>query len=326
MKTAFITGVSGQDGSYLAEFLLAKGYKVVGLLRRKAVECSSNLTVAMRHPMFVLEQGNMMDSASLWNILYKHKPDEIYNLAAQSHVHTSFEVPEETMNVNALGTLRLLDAMRKVVPNCRFYQASTSEMFGRNAQIPQDENSLMLPVSPYANAKLCAHQMCETYREAYSLFVCCGILFNHESERRGEKFVTRKITQSVARIKHGLDGNLTLGNVYAKRDWGHAEDYIKAMWMMLQHDKPDTYVVATGETHTVFDFVRRTFALAEIEDVSSYLKFDSALQRPNEVPALLGNPQKIRNVLGWKPEVTFEQLVERMYKHDEALVLKSIQQ
>jgi len=323
-KLAIITGVNGQDGSHLSDLLLQKGYRVVGLTRRRAVECGSNLESALKDPNFQLEYANMTDSSSLWNALHKHRPDEIYNLAAQSHVHTSFEVPEETMNVNALGTLRLLDAMRKIVPEARFYQASTSEMFGKNIAVPQNEQSAMLPVSPYACAKLCAHQLCESYREAYGMFIACGILYNHEGERRGEKFVSRKITQGVARIKHGLQNKLVLGNLHAKRDWGYAVDYVNAMYMMLQHDKPDTFVVATGITRTVFDFVLETFRCAGIENCADYISLDPTLQRPAEVPLLLGDASKIQNELGWQPEVTFEQLVELMYNHDEQEVLRLI--
>ena len=254
-KTAFVTGITGQDGSYLAEFLLEKGYKVVGMTRRNSQQPHKWLQPIVSHPNFVLEYGNMQDANSLWNILDKHKPDEIYNLAAQSHVKISFDCPEETFDCVANGTLRLLNAAKKLVPQARIYQAGSSEQFGFNPKNPQNEETVFMPASPYACAKVAAHNLCTNYRHAYNMFVAVGILHNHESPRRGDNFVTRKITKAAARIKLGLQDKLELGNIDSKRDWGFAKEYVQVMWKMLQQDTPEDFVISTGESHSVREFV-----------------------------------------------------------------------
>jgi len=315
-RVAFITGVTGQDGSHLAEQLLEMGYKsVVGLRRRTSAFNTARVEHIYTNPRFYTEWGNMSDGYSLWRILNKWKPDEIYNLAAQSHVKVSFEVPEETMDVVAGGTLRLLNAYKEVVPKARFYQASSSEMFGDNVAIPQNEETKMTPVSPYAAAKLCAHNLCRTYREGYGLHISCGILFNHEGPRRGETFVTRKITQAAARIKLGMQANLELGNLEAMRDWGWAPDYTRGMWQMLQQDKPDDYVLATGETHSVREFLEEVFKLAGLR-VDDHLVINERLFRPHEVPLLKGDYAKAKEKLGWAPSVTFKDLAKLMFEAD----------
>lgn len=315
MKVALITGITGQDGSYLAELLLEKGYKVVGIKRRTSIISTSRIDHLFDNPSFVLEYGNMNDSGCLHRLLIKHLPSEIYNLAAQSHVRVSFDTPQETADFVGMGTLRLLEAMRNVCPQAKFYQASSSEMFGDNPQNPQSETTRLMPASPYACAKVFAHNLCRNYRESYGLFISCGILFNHESPRRGETFVTRKITMAAARIKLGLQEKLYLGNLEAKRDWGFAGDYVKAMWLMLQHEKPDDFVIATGKTYSVQEFLETTFNLAGL-DYKKYVEIDERLFRPHEVPLLLGDPQKAKQILKWVPETDFNQLVEMMYKSD----------
>ena len=316
-KTAFITGVTGQDGSYLAKLLLDKGYRVIGMKRRTSLITTDRLDdiEVFNHPNFKLEYGNMTDSSSLYALLMKHKPDEIYNLAAQSHVRVSFEVPEETLDVVGGGTLKLLEAYRLICPQARFYQASSSEMYGDNINIPQNEETRMTPASPYAAAKLYAHNLCRNYRESYGLHISSGILFNHESPVRGETFVTRKITLAAANIKLGKQETLYLGNLDAKRDWGFAGDYVEAMWLMLQQPKGDDYVIATGETHTVGEFLRVIFDYAGL-DVNKHVKIDSRLYRPHEVPILLGDSSKAERILGWKPKTTFRGLAEMMYDAD----------
>lgn len=315
-RTAFITGVTGQDGSYLAEFLLDKGYKhVIGLRRRTSTFNTERVEHIYTNPRFHTEWGNLTDSYSLWRILNKWKPDEIYNLGAQSHVKVSFDLPEETMEVNALGTLKLLNAMKEVVPEAHFYQASSSEMFGDNMTVPQNEESRFSPVSPYACSKLSAHHLCRNYREAYGLHISSGILFNHESPKRGETFVTRKITQAAARIKLGKQQILELGTMDAKRDWGHAQDYIRGMWLMLQQDTPDDYVLATGETHTVREFLEEVFALAGL-NIEEHVRINERLFRPHEVPILLGDFSKAKRVLGWEPKIKFKELAKLMYEAD----------
>lgn len=316
-KTAFITGVTGQDGSYLAKFLLDKGYRVIGMKRRTSLITTDRLDdiEIFNHPNFKLEYGNMTDSSSVYHLLTKYKPDEIYNLAAQSHVRVSFEVPEETLDVVGGGTLKLLEAYRLICPQARFYQASSSEMYGDNVNVPQNEETRMTPASPYAAAKLYAHNLCRNYREGYGLHISSGILFNHESPVRGETFVTRKITLAAANIKLGKQDTLYLGNLEAKRDWGFAGDYVEAMWMMLQQPKGDDYVVATGETHTVEEFLHVVFEHAGL-DVNKHVKIDSRLFRPHEVPILLGDSSKAQRVLGWKPKTTFRGLAEMMYEAD----------
>ena len=315
MKTAMITGVTGQDGSYLAEFLLDKGYKVIGLKRRTSTICTERLDHIFNHPNFNMEYFELNDSGCMWRLLSEYKPNEIYNLAAQSHVRVSFEVPESTTDTIVMGTLRLLEAMRHVVPNARFYQASSSEMFGDNPESPQDESTALQPASPYACAKVYAHHLVRNYRESYGLHASCGILFNHESPRRGETFVTRKITMAAARIKLGLQDKLYLGNLDAMRDWGFAGDYVKMMWLMLQQPEPDDYVVATGETHTVREFLEVVFEHAGL-DMGEHVEQDERLFRPHEVPLLLGDASKAQDELGWAPEIKFKQLAIMMYESD----------
>jgi GDPmannose 4,6-dehydratase len=314
-KVAFITGITGMDGSHLADYLLYKGYKVVGLRRRTSTFNTERVEHIYNNPRFIMEWGNVLDSYSLYKLLEKHRPDEIYNLAAQSHVRVSFDVPEETLEVVSMGTLKLLNAFKDVCPESKFYQASSSEMYGDNPTFPQNESTRMTPASPYACAKLCAHNLARNYRESYGLFISCGILFNHEGPRRSETFVTRKITKTVAKIKLGLEKELSLGNLDAQRDWGLAEDYVKGMYLMLQQQTPDDFVLATGETHSVKDFVEETFALAELNPWD-YVKVDQRLFRPHEVPLLLGDYSKAKRVLGWEPTVKFKELVKIMYEED----------
>ena len=319
MKTALVTGITGQDGSYLAELLLRKGYRVIGVKRRTSLISTDRIDNIFNDPdlimNFDLVYGNMNDSGCLHRLLIEYKPDEIYNLAAQSHVRVSFETPEETTEYVAMGTLRLLEAYRNVCPDAKFYQASSSEMFGDNPKTPQSETTRLMPASPYACAKVYAHNLCRNYRESYGLHISSGILFNHESPRRGETFVTRKITRAAARIKMGLQDDLLLGNLDAKRDWGFAGDYVEAMWLMTQQETPDDYVVATGETHTVKEFVQVVFDYAGL-DVDKYVKIDERLFRPHEVPLLLGDPAKAKEKLGWEPKINFESLAKMMYDED----------
>lgn len=323
MKRALITGVTGQDGSYLAELLLEKGYEVHGLIRR-----SSSFNTQRVHAIyqdaheenrrFFLHHGDLADSVGLVNLIRAIEPDEIYNLAAQSHVAVSFEMPDYTGDTTGQGTVRLLEAIRAADPATRFYQASSSEMFGSTPP-PQSEVTPFHPRSPYACAKVYSHHMTVNYREAYGLFACSGILFNHESARRGETFVTRKITRAVARIAAGLQDALWLGNLDAQRDWGWAPDYVRAMWLMLQQEAADDYVVATGEMHTVREFCELAFARVGL-DWEKYVRYDERYARPSEVDALLGDASKARRVLGWEPTVTFEQLVELMVDADVGLL------
>lgn len=314
-KTALVTGVTGQDGSYLAELLLQKGYRVVGVKRRTSIINTVNVDHLYNNTDFKLVYGNMNDVGSMYRLLTSYKPDEVYNLAAQSHVKTSFEVPEETVDAVAMGTMRFLEACRTVVPECRFYQASSSEMFGDNLETPKNESTRMSPASPYAAAKLFAHNLVRNYRIGYGMHASSGILFNHESPRRGETFVTRKITRAAARIKLGKQDKLYLGNLSSVRDWGFAGDYVEAMWLMLQQDKPDDYVISTGECHSVRDFVDLTFHLAGL-DPDQHILVDERYYRPQEVPHLQGDSSKAKSVLGWKPRHTFEQLVKMMYLSD----------
>jgi GDPmannose 4,6-dehydratase len=321
MKKALITGITGQDGSYLAELLLAKGYEVHGLVRRSSSFNTERLEPIYQDPHAAnyrlrLVYGDLDDGSSLANVVKKIRPDEIYNLAAQSHVRVSFDVPEYTVSSVALGTLRLLEAVRELGTECRIYQASSSEMFG-SAPPPQNERTPFQPRSPYACAKVFAHQLCQNYRDAYRLFIACGILFNHESPRRGIPFVTRKITRAAARIKHGLDKKLFLGNLDARRDWGFAGDYVEAMWMMLQQDAPDDYVIATGESHSVRDCLDVAFGTLGL-DWKPYVELDARYLRPTEVDHLHGDASKARAKLGWTPKVTFRQLIEMMVRADEA--------
>ncbi len=315
MKKALITGITGQDGSYLAELLLDKKYKVYGLVRR----LSTPNMWRIEHILDGIElvDGDLTDQASLNEAVKTIRPDEVYNLAAQSFVATSWTQPILTSEVSGLGVTRLLEAVRCFAPKAKFYQASTSEMYGNsNINGSQSEVTPFHPRSPYAISKLYAHWMTVNYRESYGLFTCCGILFNHESPRRGIEFVTRKISDGVARIKLGLSKKLVLGNLDAKRDWGFAGDYVKAMWLMLQQKKPDDYVVATGVTHSVKDFVEEAFKVVGIRDWRKYVKQDSRFIRPAEVDYLLGKPDKAITKLGWTPEVSFEELVEMMVEVD----------
>jgi GDPmannose 4,6-dehydratase len=317
MKTALITGISGQDGSYLAEMLLEKNYKVIGLVRRSAMEDKKlyNIEHLLNNPRLILENGDLTDSASIWRLVQQYKPDEFYNLAAQSHVGASFTSPESTMGINATGVLNCLEAIRNVNPSTRFYQASTSEMYGDNSNAPQNENTSLSPVSPYACAKVAAHHLVINYRKAYGLFACSGILFNHESERRGEQFVTRKITKAAARIKLGLQTELRLGNLDARRDWGYAKEYVEAMWLMLQQDKPEDYVVGTGKTHTIHDFITCVSEIAGY-NIMQHVIVDEKYKRPSEVPLLLADPNKAKNKLGWEAKTSLKQLAEIMYNFD----------
>ena len=314
-KTALITGITGQDGSYLAELLLEKGYRVIGGKRRTSTIRTERIDHIYEDENFILEYFDLNDSSSMWKLLKQYEPGEIYNLAAQSHVRVSFDVPINTVDGVALGTLRLLEAMRHIVPEARLYQASSSEMFGDNPDYPFDENSTLMPASPYACAKVFAHNLIRNYRESYGLHVSSGILFNHESPRRGETFVTRKITLAAARIKLGLQDKLYLGNLTAHRDWGYAGDYVEMMWLMLQQDTPDDYVISTGETHTVEQFLYQVFAAAGL-DPKEYVEIDERLFRPHEVPYLLGDSTKAKERLGWVPETKFKQLAELMYNSD----------
>lgn len=315
MKTAMITGITGQDGSYLAELLLEKGYKVVGLKRRTSLLATDRIDHLFDNPMLTLEYYSLHDATTLYRLLEKHRPQEFYNLGAQSHVRVSFDVPVETTGTIAMGTLKILEAVRHVDPSIRIYQASSSEMFGDNPEAPQSETTALQPASPYACAKVFAHNICRNYRESYDMHISSGILFNHESPRRGETFVTRKITLAAAKIKLGLQDKLYLGNLDAKRDWGFAGDYVKAMWLMLQQDVPDDYVIATGETYTVKQFLYKVFEIAGL-DVEKYVEIDQRLFRPHEVPLLLGNATKAKEAIGWEYEVNLDELATMMYEND----------
>jgi len=320
-KTALVTGVTGQDGSYLAELLLDKGYNVVGIKRRTSTISTSRIDHIFDNSNFELRYGNMIDSGAIYRLLKEYNPDEVYNLAAQSHVKVAFETPEETANIVAMGTLKLLEAIINYDPDIRLYQASSSEMFGDNPVNPQNELTRLMPASPYACSKVFAHNLIRNYRESYALHASSGILFNHESPRRGETFVTRKITLAAARIKLGLQDTLRLGNLDAKRDWGFAGDYVEAMWLMLQQEKPDDYVIATGETHSVKEFLNFVFEHAGL-DVEKHVQIDKRLFRPHEVPLLLGDPTKAKEKLGWEPDITFSDLAKMMYEADLEMVKK----
>lgn len=338
MKSALITGITGQDGSYLAELLLEKGYKVYGLMRRKSVVDYGNVDHIKDKIHFIY--ADMQDIVSLITAMKISQADEVYNLAAQSFVATSWDTPCTTADIDAIGVTNMLEAIRIVKPEARFYQASTSEMFGLVQAIPQTETTPFYPRSPYGVAKLYGHWITKNYRESYDLYACSGILFNHESERRGKEFVTRKITDAVARIKLGVQDHLELGNMDSKRDWGHSKDYVKAMWLLLQQDHADDYVIATNETRTVREFVEVAFGHVGIEiewegtgvdeigkdkaTGKTIVKVNPQFFRPAEVDILLGNPAKAEKELGWKREISFSQLVERMVKNDLALVEKEI--
>jgi len=341
MKTVLITGVTGQDGSYLAELLLEKGYDIHGLVRRSSVDRRERIDHLNGKPNFNVHYGDMTDSLSLVSLISTVKPDEIYNLAAQSHVEVSFNVPEYTANSDAVGTLRVLEAvhMLGMEKTCRIYQASTSELFGKVQEVPQKETTPFYPYSPYACAKQYAYWIVKNYREAYGMFAVNGILFNHESERRGETFVTRKITLAASRIAKGLQAKLYLGNINALRDWGYAKDYVECMWLMLQHDTPEDFVIATGEQYSVRDFCNLAFKHAGIELIWEgegldekgidkatsrvLIEVNPRFCRPTDVETLLGDPTKAREVLGWNPRKTsFEDLVRIMMEHDLEYVMK----
>jgi GDPmannose 4,6-dehydratase len=321
MPTALITGITGQDGSYLADFLLGKGYDVIGMVRR-----SSTVTFGrIEHIQNDIEiiQGDLHDQSSLVSLIEEYHPEEVFNLAAQSFVPTSWKQPVLTGEVTALGVTRILEAIRLVKPDTRFYQASSSEMFGKVREVPQTEQTPFYPRSPYGVAKVYGHWITVNYRESYDLYACSGILFNHESPRRGLEFVTRKITNGVARIKLGLSNELRLGNLESRRDWGYAGDYVEAMWLMLQPDKPDDYVVCTGETHSVRDFCAAAFSHVGL-DYNDYVIQDPRFFRPAEVDLLVGNPQKAFENLSWKPRVSFEKLVAMMVDADLQMLSKEI--
>ena len=315
MKTAMVTGITGQDGSYLAELLLEKGYRVVGLKRRTSLINTDRIDDIFEDPNLKLEYYDLNDVGSLYRLIIEYSPDEFYNLAAQSHVRVSFDIPENTVDGVAMETLRILEALRTISPHTRFYQASSSEMFGDNPEAPQSEETALQPASPYACAKVFAHNIVRNYRQGYGMHLSSGILFNHESPRRGETFVTRKITMAAARIKLGLQDKLYLGNLDAKRDWGYAKDYVEAMWLMLQQDEPDDYVIATGETHTVREFLQEVFDHAGL-DVEKYVEIDERLFRPHEVPLLLGDASKAKEKLNWEPKTKFKELARLMYNQD----------
>ena len=344
MKKALITGITGQDGSYLAELLLEKDYEVHGMIRRSSSFNTARIDHLHNNPdihdkSLFLHYGDLTDSSNLNRLLEKIQPDEIYNLGAQSHVKVSFEVPEYTAEVDAIGTLRFLDAIKETGVNSRFYQASTSELYGKVQEIPQDENTPFYPRSPYAVAKIYGYWIIVNYREAYDLFACNGILFNHESPRRGETFVTRKITMAASRIKLGLQEYVSLGNLDAKRDWGYAPEYVEGMWRMLQQDKPEDIVLATGETHSIREFASLSFSELGIElewvgrneseqgidkkTGKTIVKVDPRYYRPTEVQLLLGNPSKAKAILNWTPQTKFEDLVKLMVKADFEKLKKS---
>jgi GDPmannose 4,6-dehydratase len=319
-RRALITGITGQDGSFLAELLLEKGYEVHGIIRRSSSFNTQRIDHIYRdshvsNNRLLLIHGDLADSSAINNILRQVVPDEIYNLGAQSHVRVSFDVPEYTTDVTALGTIRILEAIKELGIKPKFYQASSSEMYGKATETPQRETTPFHPRSPYACAKVFAYHATVNYREAYNLFACNGVLFNHESERRGETFVTRKITRAATRIKMGLQEKLYLGNLDAKRDWGYAKDYVEAMWLMMQANASDDYVIATGETHSVREFVEEAFGYLDL-DWQKHVEIDPWYYRPSEVDLLLGDPGKARAELGWEPKVRFKELVRLMIDHD----------
>ena len=320
MKKALITGITGQDGSYLADLLVAKGYEVHGIIRRASTFNTSRIDHLYQDPhvngvRLFLHYGDLSDSVSMTKMLYDLQPDEVYNLGAQSHVRVSFDIPEYTADVTGVGTIRILEAIRESGVKPRFYQASSSEMFGKVQEIPQKETTPFWPRSPYGCAKMFGHWATVNYRESYNLFACSGILFNHESPRRGETFVTRKISRAVAAIKLGLQNELYLGNMDAKRDWGYAPEYVEGMWRMLQADQPDDYVLATNETHTVKEFVEVAFGHVGL-DWQKHVKYDARYERPAEVDLLIGDPAKAKKQLGWEPKVRFKELVQIMVDAD----------
>lgn len=328
-KKALITGITGQDGSYLAELLLGKGYEVHGIIRRASTFNTGRIDHLYKDPHIngvhlFLHYGDIADSTNLIKLLYRIQPDEVYHLAAQSHVRVSFDIPEYTGDVTGLSTIRILEAIRETGVASKFYQASSSEMFGKVHEVPQRETTPFHPRSPYGAAKVYAYWATVNYRESYNLFACNGILFNHESPRRGETFVTRKITRAVARIKAGIQDKLYLGNLDAKRDWGYAKEYVEAMWRMLQQDEPADYVIATGETRSVREFLTEAFAHVDLE-WQNYVELDEKYLRPAEVDLLVGDSTKARNALGWEPNVTFKELVRLMVDADMRMLSNNAQ-
>jgi GDPmannose 4,6-dehydratase len=329
MKRALITGITGQDGSYLADLLLAKGYEVHGIIRRASTFNTARIDHLYQDPhvhgvRLFLHYGDLADSVHLVKLLYNLGPDEIYHLGAQSHVRVSFDIPEYTADVTGVGTIRILEAIREAGVKTRFYQAASSEMFGKVQAVPQTETTPFWPRSPYGVAKLFSYWATVNYRESYSLHASNGILFNHESPRRGETFVTRKISRAVARIKYGLDSALYLGNLDAQRDWGYAPEYVEGMWLMLQQDRPDDYILATNETHTVREFVQHAFAHADL-DWKQFVRHDDRYERPAEVDLLVGDPAKAKKQLGWEPKVRFQELVKLMVDADLEMVRRDIE-
>lgn len=323
MKKALITGITGQDGSYLAELLLEKGYEVHGIVRRSSSMNRGRIDHLHEYEQgdnqrLFLHYGDLGDSVALVKLLYQIQPDEVYNLAAQSHVRVSFDIPEYTVDATGTGAVRILEAIREagLGKHVRYYQASSSEMFGKVQEVPQTERTPLYPRSPYACAKVMAHYLTINYRESYNLFACSGILFNHESPRRGENFVTRKITRAVARIKAGRQDKLYLGNLDSRRDWGYAKEYVEAMWLMLQQDEPDDYVVATNETHSIKDFLEASFSCVDL-DWQDFVEFDQRLLRPAEVDLLIGDYSKAKEKLGWEPQTRMKALAELMVRSDQ---------
>ena len=324
MKRALITGITGQDGSYLADFLIGKGYEVHGIIRRASTFNTARIDHLYQDPhvhgvRLFLHYGDLADSVHLVKLIYNLKPDEIYHLGAQSHVRVSFDIPEYTADVTGVGTIRILEAIREADVKCRFYQASSSEMFGKVQEVPQTEKTPFWPRSPYGVAKVFSYWATVNYRESYGLHASNGILFNHESPRRGETFVTRKISRAVARIKCGLDKELYLGNLDARRDWGYAPEYVEGMWLMLQQDRPDDYILATNETHSVREFVELAFERVGL-DWKEFVKHDSRYERPAEVDLLIGDATKAKKQLNWEPQVRFEEIVRIMVDADLALI------
>jgi GDPmannose 4,6-dehydratase len=332
-KTAFVTGTTGQDGSYLSELLLSKGYGVHGLIRRSSVDTTERIAHLINNPKFTLEEGDVTDASCMYRLISGVQPDEVYNLAAMSHVGLSFDQPIVTCQIDAVGPLNILEAIRQFSPKSRFYQASTSELYGDTSIAPQNENTPFNPNSPYAVAKLYAHHLVDLYRRAYGIYACAGILFNHESPRRGETFVTRKITRYVAMLQNWMDTNngfpkknidvksLALGNMNAKRDWSHAKDMVLGMWLMMQQHEPDDYVLGSGETHTVREFLSLAFGSIGL-DYRDYVVIDPSFYRPVDVNLLHADPGKARRILGWKPKICFGELVDCMVQNDYRMLIE----
>ncbi len=319
MKIAAITGITGQDGSILAKQLLEKDYLVVGMKRRSSVFNTERIDNIYHHPNLKIEYFDLSDSSSINRIITKYKPHEYYNLAAQSHVRVSFDVPEDTINGIVMGTLYALEAIKNISPDTKFYQASSSEMFGNNPNYPYNEESKFMPISPYAIAKVAAHNLVRNYRSSYKIFACCGILFNHESEFRPETFVTRKITKGVVKIKLGKISNIELGNIDTFRDWGYAPEYTVMMQLMLQQKEPDDYIISTGEAHSVKEFLKEVFDYAKLGNYEKYIKINPIYFRPQEAPYLVGSHDKAKNKLGWEPKVKFKDLIKIMCDYDKQI-------